>query len=202
MLGAKFDSTLSLNLNVDIMARAARVRANMVVRLAKHIPRGPYLHQLAKGIVLGKLGYAVSAVTPVRFGGSNPTGPLAAAQVALNDVARTLTGSLRREHIPVRDLLKSAGLPSINTMAVRSAAMEAWKAFWSRDGEEGGRNPLGLMLFEKKNGKETRSDAAGIADTLVCAARTAWNKSPQLRQARTWRAARDAAIALAEGVAL
>ncbi|QQP57756.1 Hypothetical protein FKW44_002844, partial [Caligus rogercresseyi] len=84
-------------------------------------------------------------------------------------------------------------LPSINTMAVRSAAMEAWKAFG---------NPLGLMLFEKKNGKETRSDAAGIADTLVCAARTAWNKSPQLRQARTWRAARDAAIALAEGVAL
>ncbi|QQP55615.1 Hypothetical protein FKW44_000007, partial [Caligus rogercresseyi] len=56
-------------------------------------------------------------------------------------------------------------------MAVRSAAMEAWKAFWSRDGEEG---PLGLMLFETKNGKETRSDAAGIvpnpllwqADTL------------------------------------
>ncbi|QQP54394.1 Hypothetical protein FKW44_007216 [Caligus rogercresseyi] len=37
------------------MARAARVRANMVVRLAKHIPRGPYLHQLAKGIVLGKV---------------------------------------------------------------------------------------------------------------------------------------------------
>ncbi|QQP53255.1 Hypothetical protein FKW44_005668, partial [Caligus rogercresseyi] len=112
------------------------------------------LHQLAKGIVLGKLGYAVSAVTPVRFGGT--------AQVALNDVARTLTGRLRREHIPVRNLLKSAGLPSINTMAVRSAAMEAWKAFWSRDGEEGGRNPLGLMLTEKKNGKETRSDAAGI----------------------------------------
>ncbi|QQP55100.1 Hypothetical protein FKW44_008169 [Caligus rogercresseyi] len=61
-------------------------------------------------------------------------------------------------------------------MAVRSAAMEAWKAFWSRDGEEGGRNPLALMLFETKNEKETRSDAAGIvpnpllwqADTLLC----------------------------------
>ncbi|QQP51411.1 Hypothetical protein FKW44_012765, partial [Caligus rogercresseyi] len=75
LLGAKFDSTLSLNLNVDIMARAARVRANMVVRLAKHIPRGPYLHQLAKGIVLGKVGYAVSVVTPVRFGDSSPQDP-------------------------------------------------------------------------------------------------------------------------------
>ncbi|QQP51226.1 Hypothetical protein FKW44_012511, partial [Caligus rogercresseyi] len=74
----------------------------------------------------------------------------------------TLTGRLRREHIPVRDLLKSAGLPFINTMAVRSAAMEAWKALWSRDSEEGRRNPLGLMLFDTNNEKETRSDAAGI----------------------------------------
>ncbi|QQP51057.1 Hypothetical protein FKW44_012272, partial [Caligus rogercresseyi] len=51
------------------MARAARVRANMVVRLAKHIPGVLTLHQLSNGIVLGKLGYAVFSGHTVRFGG-------------------------------------------------------------------------------------------------------------------------------------
>ncbi|QQP37572.1 Hypothetical protein FKW44_017873, partial [Caligus rogercresseyi] len=55
-------------------------------------------------------------------------------------------------------------------MAVRSAAMEAWKAFWSRDGEEEGEKPTGL--FETKNGKETRSDAAGSSQPLLWQADT------------------------------
>ncbi|QQP40907.1 Hypothetical protein FKW44_015115 [Caligus rogercresseyi] len=122
----------------------------------------------------------------------NPTGPLAAAQVALNDVARTLTGSLRRAH---------TRLPSINTMAVRSAAMERGRHFGVGTAKKEGETTWPHALRGKKwKGDQIRRSRNRRYP--VCAARTAWNKSPQLRQARTWRAARDGAIALAEGVAL
>ncbi|QQP35911.1 Hypothetical protein FKW44_020857 [Caligus rogercresseyi] len=93
-----------------------------------------------------------------------------------------------------RDILKSAGLPSITPMAVRSAAMEGVEGILE--------NPLGPMLFREKNGKETRSDAAGIADTLPVLQELPGIKVHTVATGQEVGAARDAAIALAEGVAL
>jgi hypothetical protein len=56
------------------------------------------------------------------------------AQVAVNDVARTLTGKKRTDHVRISDLLGSAGLPGINQVAVQAMATMTWAAFHSHDG--------------------------------------------------------------------
>ncbi|QQP50010.1 Hypothetical protein FKW44_010860, partial [Caligus rogercresseyi] len=37
-----------------------------------------------------------------------------AVQVAINDVARSITGCRRRDHIRIEDLLRTAKIPSLN----------------------------------------------------------------------------------------
>ncbi|QQP49387.1 Hypothetical protein FKW44_010040 [Caligus rogercresseyi] len=60
-LGVKFDSgftTVPHNINV---AKTAAKRAALISRLAVLLPRGKYLRQLAKGLIIGK------SLTPPRL---------------------------------------------------------------------------------------------------------------------------------------
>ncbi|QQP53527.1 Hypothetical protein FKW44_006036, partial [Caligus rogercresseyi] len=66
-LGVKFDTdftTAPHNINV---AKAAAKRAALISRLAVHLPRGKYLRQLAKGLMIGKISYVAAAVAIPRF---------------------------------------------------------------------------------------------------------------------------------------
>eukprot|EP00095_Tigriopus_kingsejongensis_P001661 maker-scaffold670_size114954-snap-gene-0.19 protein:Tk01661 transcript:maker-scaffold670_size114954-snap-gene-0.19-mRNA-1 annotation:"dual specificity mitogen-activated protein kinase kinase 5-like" len=98
------------------------------------------------GLVIGKVGYAIAAVVPPRLtvneaqSKANQT-----IQVAMNDVARTIAGKKRKNHLRIPDLLHMAGLPSINELSVRAVAVEAWKGFHSSDGNGGKRNPIGRI---------------------------------------------------------
>jgi hypothetical protein len=76
---------------------------------------------------MGKVGYATSTfVRPRTDSNADPhSADLRAAQVAINDVARTLTGKKRKDHVQVSDLLKKAKLPSINQVTVKSMLREA-----------------------------------------------------------------------------
>jgi hypothetical protein len=47
-------------------------------------------------------------------------------QVAFNDVARSITGARRRDHVRIEDLLAQAGLESANRMVVKAIAAETW----------------------------------------------------------------------------
>eukprot|EP00095_Tigriopus_kingsejongensis_P001284 maker-scaffold359_size197282-snap-gene-0.21 protein:Tk01284 transcript:maker-scaffold359_size197282-snap-gene-0.21-mRNA-1 annotation:"hypothetical protein DAPPUDRAFT_308081" len=114
-----------------------------------------------------------------------------ATQVAINDVARTIAGKTRNDHILTRDLLLLAGLPSLNEVAVRATIVETWKAFHSSDGRNGTRNPIGEIIFSSSSDDSidsritTRSKSAGIIltpmhktiDTFAVHASTVWNKS-------------------------
>jgi hypothetical protein len=136
------------------------------------------------------------------------------AQVAMNDVCRTLTGTRRQEHRPVRDLLAAANFKSVNEMAVEATAMEAWKAFVSVDGGAGERNPVGVLVFGRrldvpKDARPTRSTAAGIVrielrgqETFVVRAAEVWNESPALRAAKSIGEARRVARSLARAAPL
>eukprot|EP00095_Tigriopus_kingsejongensis_P010362 maker-scaffold951_size77354-snap-gene-0.8 protein:Tk10362 transcript:maker-scaffold951_size77354-snap-gene-0.8-mRNA-1 annotation:"rna-directed dna polymerase from mobile element jockey-like" len=53
LLGVKFDSSFSTFPHGASVAASARQRAAMIARLSHHLPRGAYLHQLARGLVLG-----------------------------------------------------------------------------------------------------------------------------------------------------
>eukprot|EP00095_Tigriopus_kingsejongensis_P001845 maker-scaffold10_size831480-snap-gene-7.22 protein:Tk01845 transcript:maker-scaffold10_size831480-snap-gene-7.22-mRNA-1 annotation:"down syndrome cell adhesion molecule-like protein" len=53
-LGVKFDSTFCTFPHEASVSASARQRAAMIARLSHHLPRGAYLQQLARGLVLGK----------------------------------------------------------------------------------------------------------------------------------------------------
>ncbi|QQP49301.1 Hypothetical protein FKW44_009921, partial [Caligus rogercresseyi] len=59
-LGVKFDSDFTTAPRNAYVVKAAKQRAALISRLAVHIPRGKYLRQLARGLMVGKLSYAAA----------------------------------------------------------------------------------------------------------------------------------------------
>jgi hypothetical protein len=108
------------------MTASLEQRAGLVRRLTHYVPRGDFLRQLAHGLFFGKLNYALAAVSNPRLDDTgSPTVLDGAVQVAVNDVARALTGLKRSDHIQIPVLLKKAGIPSFNELAVRAVAIES-----------------------------------------------------------------------------
>jgi hypothetical protein len=123
--------------------------------------------------------------------------------VSLNNVARSITGTRRRDHVKIEDLLAQAGLESANRMVVKAIAAESWSCFHSNDRKDGARNHVGRILFSDKRtatAKTTRSAKTGQievplrgGDTFVTHAAHVWNTSATLRQATTKAKAKKAA---------
>jgi hypothetical protein len=210
LLGVAFDRKMSTAPHMDNMAKFARQRAALIARLTNHVPKGRFLRQLACGLVHGKVGHALAAVAAQRLLADTPlNSKLRVVQISLNDTARSVTGSKRSDHITVRDLNAAAKFPTLNEMVTRAVAAEMWVAYKSDD-ELGGRNPLGLAMFESSEyNRDTRAAAAGMVknpmagyDTLVSSGVELWNASPDLRTATTKREAKRAAYSFARGVPL
>lgn len=211
LLGVRFDRKMSTAPHVEDMAKAAKQRAAMIARLSQHLPRGRYLQQLANGLVLGKVNHALAAVAAPRLKVDTPTmGALRSVQIAVNNAARSVIGSKKSDHVRVEELNEKAGFPSINALVTKAVALEAWTAYTSCDGHGGGRNPLGVAMFDSAGyNKYTRAAAAGRVqnplrgqNTLVSHAIEVWNVCPPLRAAATRAEARRAALQLARGVPL
>ena len=205
LLGVKFGTGFTLKNHLRSVAKNARVISGTVVRLARHIPQGRYLQQLAWGLLIGKVGYAVGAVASPRFDGAETpsfTKETKAIQTAINDTARTILGARRADRIKVEDLLARSGLPAYNHLAIRSIVMETWKALNVCDGPDGSHNPLGCMLRnEGTRSKHTRRVESGKLppptkkpqETFICHAVRMWNGSTDLRDASTLSGARRVA---------
>jgi ABC-type phosphonate transport system ATPase subunit len=214
LLGVKFDRRLTTAPHDAMVAAATRQWASLVARLRHHLPRGRYLRQLAAGLVRGKVNHALPAVAHPRLAKADgPTNTCyKTIQVAINDVARSVTGKRRSEHITIEALLDAAKLQNVNSMVTAAVAVEAWKAHKSCDGNNGGRNPIGNAIFdssEAEHGRTSRATAAGQVHvplqgcrTMVTAAAKIWNSSPALRAARSLGEARSAAKSIAKGVPL
>jgi hypothetical protein len=208
LLGIKYDRRLTSGPHVKALLAAVRQRASVISRLANHLPRGEYLRQLAYGLVIGKLLHALAAVARPRLEQEDKAAVVwSRIQVALNDVARSITGTRRRDHIRIEDLLSKAGLKSTNRMVVKAIAAEIWGCFHSDDERDGARNHVRKLLFLGKRtsiAKTTRSATNGQikvplrgGDTFITHAAHVWNKSATLRQATTKAKAKKAASDLA-----
>jgi hypothetical protein len=167
-----------------------------------------HLRTLAMGLAVGKVPHALPAVIAPRLSEAAPiTANSRATQIALNDVARSVTGAKRTDLVNTTDLLSKARMTPLNRLAAASAGIKAWKAFRSTDGPDGRRNPLGHALFNQRLSRPLRSAAASEirvplrrCNTLVNTAATIWNKSPALRSAATLALATRAANAYAKTV--
>jgi hypothetical protein len=68
LLGVKFDNNFTTSPHDTSVSRSARQHAALIARLAHHLPRGEYLRQLARGLVILKIGFALAAVVAPRLG--------------------------------------------------------------------------------------------------------------------------------------
>ena len=77
--------------------------------LACQLPRGKLLSEIGKSLIIGRLQCNAFVTRPARLSapanGKVDSASRGPAQVALNDLARTLLGHTRAEHFKVEDLL-------------------------------------------------------------------------------------------------
>jgi hypothetical protein len=101
-------------------------RTGLLRRLSHHVLRRE-LRQVAEGICLTKLCYGLAAYGVLRQSEDKPNkGMMQSLQAKQNEIARVLTGSRRRDSVPVLDLLKT-GMMSVNQMAAETILMETWR---------------------------------------------------------------------------
>jgi hypothetical protein len=158
---------------------------------------------------MGKLAHCLPVVARPRLPWS--TGPipeaLASVQVAINNVARSVVGHKREDHIPIVDLLEEAKFLLLNQQVVRATVMAAWNAYVSNDGVDGTRNPVGDRMFGNGSvptARPSRATAAGEVrvptrgmETLVTHAVKTLNACAELRDSKTKAEANRAATNLA-----
>jgi hypothetical protein len=218
LLGVTLNRRLEFNPHNKQVVANARARASMIARLSHHLPRGEFLRQLALGLAVGKVAHALPAVYyPRLLDSDRHSGHAKDTQIAMNNIARSVSGLKKTEHIRVCDLLDAARIPSINRLAVAATALEAWKAHKSTDGDNGDRNPAGTIMFGNRpsggggrnviehGARVLRGAAAGEvavplrgSTSFVTNATRIWNACPTLRVANTLAEAKMAAKSLAD----
>ena len=107
-------------------------------------------------------------------------------QVILNDVARVVVHARRSDRVRVEELLKKAGLETINAMVCSASALLAWRASKTS-------SPLHGIFKEMIPLGSTRSKTAGMLEVPAPNTKnlalwnmaTAWNAIPALRMAKS-----------------
>jgi hypothetical protein len=158
---------------------------------------------------MGKIAHCLPVVVRPRLPGSTAATLelLSYVQVAVNNVARSVVGCRREDHITIVDLLERAKYLLLNQQAVKATVMSAWTAYHSCDGTSGIRNPVGEAMFsgsELPRARASRLATAGEVrvrtrglDTHVTHGLEAWNACRELRDSRTKAEACRAATRLA-----
>jgi hypothetical protein len=165
LLGLTFDRSFTVRPYLHSLAREARFSADRVARFAQHLPRGQVLWQLGSGLLMGKVAHCLLVVARPRLPESTAMIPEALAQVwvALNDVARSVVGCRREDHVTIVDLLEVAKYLLLNQQVVKATVMSAWSAFHSCDGSNSTRNPIGNKMFGSANLPTARTSGATTA---------------------------------------
>jgi hypothetical protein len=155
---------------------------------------------------MGKVAHCLPVVARPRLPGATATipEPLAQVQVAVNDVAHSVVGCSREDHVTIMDLLEAAKYLSLNQQLVKATAMSAWSAYHSRDGSNGARNPVGTEMFGSVNLPTARSSRATTAgevrvrtrgmDTHLMHGLEVWNACKELCDSKSKAEASRAAM--------
>ena len=186
LLGFSVDKKLGPQPYLRELYNSVLYRKHTIRRLSAHLP--PHvLKMFAGAVVLGKIRTYIHLSLKVRLQDQDPlTGWGKKLQVVLNDVARVLVKKKRTDHVRVEELLKKAGLQSVNAMVCSSSAMLAWRAA-NPD------HPLHDLFVALRPRGNTRGKEAGLLqvpppDTKNLALwnmATAWNAIPELRAAKS-----------------
>ena len=172
----------------DLKKQIGRVR-----QLKAHILRGKLLCEIGNAIVIGKANILAWVTREAHLPDNQPKSSTHSGQVALNDLARVLTGHSRKERTKIAKLLNKAKVPMINEIVVKRSALEAWKA---RNGGalKHALIPISSTTRATMEGLVT-SRTSSVPDTNI---KRCWNLCPELRSATTLNQARKAAKFLSQ----
>ena len=173
----------------------------VVRRMRAKVSRGPFLSEITKALVIGKLQTCAWITRQARISSDQSHANLsvpkseAEVQVIINDLARVLFGKRRADQERVSDLLDKTSLPTMNEVVVRQSAMAAWKSQRDQNG------PLGAILkpFDSRTRGSSLELRRPISVNSVAALNmaSAWNACCQLREATNSSQAKKAAKQLA-----
>jgi hypothetical protein len=105
LLGTVMDRRFLFLPHAKATSRAARQRASVIARLSNHLPPGRYLRTLAMGLAVGKVTHALPAVIAPRLSEAAPiTANSQATHIALNNMARSMTGAKRTDLVTTRPI--------------------------------------------------------------------------------------------------
>ena len=112
-----------------------------------------------------------------------------ATQRTLTELARTLLGARRTDHLRVTDLADRAALPTLNEIVVKQAAVAAWKSV------KGGALHDLLQQYDDRTRGHLKNFRRASSNRCIAAINMAdvWNASEQLRSATTLTQAKNAA---------
>jgi hypothetical protein len=138
---------------------------------------------------MGKIAHCLLVVVRPRLPGSTAGTPkaLSQVQVAVNDVASSVVGCRREDHVAIVSLLEAAKYLSLNQQAVKATAMSAWSDHYSSNGTNGMFSGAELPTERSSRSAtagEVRVRTRGL-DTHVTHGLEAWNACRKLRDSRT-----------------
>ena len=107
------DNRLTWEEQVDNVVCGMQQGIGILKHLAAKLPRG-FLLPAAHGIILSKVRYGLAVYGEVKIHKSEPsTGRMKRLQVALNRIARFITGVKLQDRMTTDEVLKRANLPHI-----------------------------------------------------------------------------------------
>ena len=118
------------------------------------------------------------------------------AQILLNDLANSLLGVRRADHVHTEDLMDRAKLPTLNEIVVRQAALNSWKAV------NGGTLAEFLQPYDSRTRGAEGNLRKPVSRRCLATSNMAncWNSYEPLRNAKTIGEARSAARKFANSV--
>jgi hypothetical protein len=205
LLGVRYERKLTTTPLVKSLLAALRQQASVVARLANHLPWGRGVPSAA--VLRACHGQVCSCTGGCGKAEAGARGQCVRHLEVFNDVARSISGARRRDHITIKDLLDLAGIESANRIVVKAIVAKTWSCYHSDDGKDGARNDVGTILFSDNKtatAKTTHSARTGQitvplrgGDTFVTHVASVWNRSVMLGVAPTKAAAKKAASDLA-----
>ena len=197
ILGVTIDSRLSFSTHHEALLNDLRRRLGVIRRLKCQMSRGKLLNEVAQSLFVGRLQCNAWITRPVRVNQEGEQPPSRdKAQVLLNDLARTLLGIRRADHVRTEDLMDRAKIPTLNEITVRQAALNSWKAV------NGGALAEFLQPYDSRTRAAECNLRRPVSGRCIAISNMAscWNSSELLRSAKSIGEARSAARKLANSV--
>ena len=199
LLGVSMNKALSFSSHHKKMLLDLKRRIGIIRRLQTTLSRGPLLNEIARSLVVGKVQSCAWITRKIRIeggqGSARGSTEDTATQVALNDLSRVLLGIKREDRVRVEDLSNKTGIPTLNEISTRQAAVAAWKAVNAKT-----KALEGILIpydYRTRGAAEGLRRPASISCLAATNLATAWNNSEDLRSASTLSRARVAAKKLA-----